>query len=107
MADLNDDYNPQKAIEKLAANLEQPNKFATIFCEAAKTQKTMDDVLKSIMKNLIQHDKDARSFIKDILKEFEKENLWASLKNFGFAIWSLLTLTIGGITGALITHLLR
>jgi len=36
---LDDNYDPRKEIEKLQANLHQPDKFAEIFCTAARTQK--------------------------------------------------------------------
>jgi len=110
MTEVNDDYIATKTVatvERLTASLEQPDKFARIFCDAVKTQKTMDDALKDVMRNLMKHDKDARYFIKEIVKEFEKESLWASTKKFGFAIWTLFVAAFGVIISPIITHLLK
>ena len=99
--EINDDYNPRKSIEKLTANLEQPDKFAKIFCEATKTQKTIDDALKVVIKSLIQHDKETRDFIKGILRELEKEDWLFVLKKFGFFGWTVIIAVISAVAGAI------
>ena len=87
--------NLVNGMDKLTANFEQPHKFAEIFCKAAKQQKSIDIVLKSSIKNLLQHDKESRDSIKDVLREIEKEDLWIVLKKLGFFGWSILVLIFG------------
>lgn len=69
---LNDDFDPNEAIRKLSATIEQPDKFAEIFCTAAKTQKNIDTALKDLIKDLLQHDHVARNIIKSIIREVDK-----------------------------------
>lgn len=102
---INDDFDPKDAFTKLAANFDQPDKFANIFCQAIKTQKPIDEAIKNVIKSLIQHDKESRDFIKGIIKELEKENIWIFLKKFGFLSWTLLVAVLSAIAGAIIkTH---
>lgn len=94
-----EDFDPNKAIRNLSANLEQPDKFAEIFCKAAKKQKDIDNILKDTIKNLLQHDNETRKMIKDMLREIEKEDWKKFLKKIGMAGWSLI---VAG-TSAIIT----
>jgi rubrerythrin len=97
MSNQTDDFNPKASFEKLQASIEQPDKFAKIFCDAAKTQKTIDDALKEVLRSLIKHDNDTRNSLKDILREVEKEELKSYLKKIGFGGWTILVVIITAI----------
>jgi hypothetical protein len=82
------------AINHLLAHIEQPNKFAELFCEAARKQKDIDHTLKITITNLIAHDKDARALMKGLIREIETEDWKFFLQKIGttgIAVGSLIT----------------
>lgn len=97
----NDDFDPREAIAKLSANLEQPDKFAKLFCEAAEQQKSIDAVLKKNIKQLIQSDNDIADSIKSFQREVDKEDWRRFIKKFGGFIYSIGLLIIGAVLQAL------
>jgi hypothetical protein len=95
VATLNDDYDPRQLIQELSANLTQPDKFAEIFCTAAKTQKRIDEVLNERIRDLLKNDNDSKNAITLIIKDYDKEG-WKFLgKKLALIIWSLLLIVIG------------
>lgn len=68
-----DNYTPEQQLVRVAATIDQPDKFAKVFCEAAKTQKSIDESLKIVVKSLIQHDKETRDFIKIYYEKWKKK----------------------------------
>jgi DNA-binding ferritin-like protein len=97
MTETNDDYNPQKSIEKLTANLEQPDKFAEIFCQAADKQKSIDKVLRDTVRTLIKCDEETRTMMKELLREVEKEDWKHFLKKVGTSGWAVFLLCLGAL----------
>ena len=97
-----DNYTPEQQMVRVAATIDQPDKFAKVFCEAAKSQKTIDDALKTVVKSLVQHDKETRDFIKSIQRELEKEDWWLVLKKFGLLGWTLIVAILGAIAGGIV-----
>ena len=81
---MNDDFDPQKAI----ADLKQPTQFAELFCEAAKTQKIVDNILKDIVITVIKDNKDVAVRIKELMLQIEKENWKIKYSKFlwGFSV---------------------
>lgn len=49
----NENYDPKEKITKIEADLYQPDKFATVFCNAAAKNKEIDLALKKIIKDLL------------------------------------------------------
>lgn len=92
-----EDYEPKTAIRRLSASLDQPDKFAEIFCSAAKSQKNIDATLKDVMRDLLKSDKDTRDFVKDLLREVEHEDWRLFVKKFGGLLWALLLIAFGAI----------
>jgi hypothetical protein len=96
-----DDYDPQELIKELSDNLNQPDKFAEIFCTAAKKQKIIDDCLKEIIKNLLDKDSETRGHIKSIIAEHNKEDLTLIFKKTGLVLGSIFLLFIGALFHAI------
>jgi translation elongation factor EF-4 len=97
-----DDFDPKEAIQELSDNLNQPHKFAETFCEAAKTQKIIDDILKGIIKEVIQKDSDARDCIKYLVRDTNKENWRVFIAKIGVGLWTLIVMVITALVTALI-----
>jgi hypothetical protein len=70
-----DNYATEEQFKVVNDKLDQPHKFAEIFCEAAKSQKIVDETLKCIIRDLIKSDKDSIDYIKNMIREVEKEDL--------------------------------
>ena len=97
-----DDYDPRKEIAKISANLEQPDKFAQIFCHAAENQKSIDHALKKVIKTLIKEDKETIEIIKQYQREVDKEEWRNLLRKIGLVGWSIVMIIVGGIVTAVI-----
>ncbi len=97
-----DDYDPIQSIQELSANLTQPDRFAEIFCAAAKSQKKIDETLKEVIIGLLKKDMDTQEAIKVQVREVNKTD-W---KNFGgkagFAIWSIFLIVVTVVVERLI-----
>jgi hypothetical protein len=101
--DKEDNFDPNKQIAIVYATLNQPDKFAEVFCKAAESQKSIDNALQIIIRNLIQKDRPTRDSIKALIKEYEKEEWWVMIRK-GFSIgWTL----FAGIIGAIIYYWLQ
>ena len=107
MAVKDDDFTPSKTVEEVAANLEQPDKFAKIFCNAANSQKEIDLVLKKNIKEVIKTDKEIYDFLKEIMRQVDKEDWRSFLTKIGALGWAVILLAIGGILQALSRHYLQ
>ncbi|HDV5783368.1 TPA: hypothetical protein RJD83_000280 [Legionella pneumophila] len=98
---VEEDFDPRGAIDSLRANLEQPDKFAELFCNAAAKQKSIDNVLKDIVRELLKHDKETVERIKTIQKEVNKDDWKTIIKKIGVSGWSILLLIIGALISGL------
>ncbi len=58
-----DDFDPKKLIE-LSAILEQPHKFAKIFCEAADTQAPIHETFQKRVNILIRTDPEIKESLR-------------------------------------------
>jgi ferritin len=85
-----EDFNPDQTIKRIDRTLNQPDKFAELFCNAAKTQRIIDAALKEIVSELIKKDSDTKEHLKSLVREVEKEDFRAFLRKVGFAGWTLL-----------------
>lgn len=94
-----DDYNPREVITDIVAILTQPDKFAEVFCQAAAKQKDIDKVLQTIIRDLIQTDQPTRDSIKDLIKDYEKQEWWMLIKRVGKVGWSIFVAIISTTFG--------
>lgn len=85
MKDLSDSYS----------ELTNPDKFAEIFCAAAKAHKGIDSVLKDVLVDLLRTDKDAQSYIKKIVVEVDRGYGRILTGRLGFGIWTIIMLLFG------------
>jgi len=99
----NDDYDPNAMLKKLDANLHQPDKFAAIFCSAAASQKSVDDVIKNIIRNLLSTDTITRETLKHLVNESIKEDNWYYIKKTASSGWSIALIVIGIIIEKLLS----
>jgi catalase (peroxidase I) len=97
-----DDFNIQDTLLNLSANFEQPDKFAEIFCNAAKKQKSIDSTLKDIVRELLKHDKDTVDHLKSVQRQVNKEDLKNLARQIGATGWSVIMLVLGGIISLLL-----
>ncbi len=98
-----DDFSDKEVIKKIKDSIEQPDKFAEIFCEAARKQKSIDTTLKNIILHSIKNDSDTRAELKAMIIEIEREEWRAFVRKFGFGIWSVV-IFFGGIVVTEIIH---
>lgn len=105
--DQGEDYDPRAAITKLSANLEQPDKFAEIFCAAAKKQKDIDNILKENIRDIIKNDSPSRAQLKGLLREIEQEDLKFFLKKGGSALVVFLSILAGALINASVAHFFK
>ncbi len=96
-----DDFDPPTTLRRVAASLDQPAEFAKIFCTAAETQKTIDNILKKNVKEVIRSDAEARENIKGLLREIEKEEWKAFTRKFFGLGWAILLIILGAVLQAL------
>jgi hypothetical protein len=100
MVPPNDDYDPRQSIQELSANLTQPDKFAEIFCNAAKTQKKIDDVIKENIREMLRKDYSVINDVKKIVMDSNKEDRWLIFNKVGLAAWSILLIVITALATA-------
>lgn len=98
-----EDYNPDVALKRLSASLEQPDKFAEIFCSAAKKQKEIDNILKDNIRELIKYDSTMREQVKGLLREIEQEDFKYFLKRGGSLLGTFVSMVLGSVITLLIS----
>lgn len=91
-----DDFNPKQAYESLSANIEQPDRFAQLFCKAAESQKSIDMTLEKVIKNLLEKDLQTIKRIKQLQREINKEEWSSFIKKIGWGGWAFIWTIIGG-----------
>lgn len=101
-----DDFDPSKILKRLAAHIEQPEKFAQIFCDAAKSQKAIDNHLKEVIKEVLIKDPEMISYLKQIARDVDKEDWRFCLKKIGLAGWAGIVFAAGAVFTALIHKLI-
>lgn len=94
MSENTDNYNSKAEIEKIERRFEHQN-FARDFCAAAESQKNIDEVLKSIVKQLIASDSEIRKRVEDIIDKYIKEDKWLTIKKSLNITYAIVLLIIG------------
>ena len=92
-----------KKLEKAHGLADRPDKFADMFEQSAKSQTKIKDILKKEIREILSTDVDAKSSLKGIIRQVEREDLWIYTKKFGFAIWTLVSIVIGALVQAFIS----
>ena len=90
-----DDFNPKQAYDALSANIEQPERFAQLFCKAAKKQKSIDEVLKNVIRDLLDNDQKTIDRVKRLQRDVDKEDWRNFIKKVGLVGWSIIMVAIG------------
>lgn len=88
------DFEYADLIKVIDENLHQPDKFAKLFVEAAKSQKAIDEYIKDILIELIDHDKNLEGALLEKLKKHTTIQLMLLGSKIGIAIWSILLIII-------------
>jgi len=106
MTDKTDDFNAEKSVKDLSDTINQPNKFAELFCNAARTQIVIEEVLKEKIVKLIRSDEETKKLIKEYSHEIDEEDWRSFLKKVGSLTWSIILIILGAILGAIAkTHI--
>lgn len=96
-----DDYVPQELLKELSANINQPDKFAEIFCAAAKKQKIIDDCLKENIKNVLATDIETRGNLKSIVESCINDDFRFLFKKIGAVVGAFIFILVGAIITAI------
>ena len=81
-------------LDNLSSDLKQPDKFAQIFCEAAKTQKSIDYVLKEAIVDLLAKNSEAQEAVTSIVEKVDRNYQRVLSGKVGIAIWSIILLIL-------------
>lgn len=88
-------------VAKLTSTITQPDKFASIFCETAKTQKNIDQVLKDIIVDLLAKNSEAQQAIASVVEKVDR-NYQRAIEGkigiaIGAAIWTITLILVEAI----------
>lgn len=90
MTNNNEDFDTLNILKKLDENINQPDKFAEVFCNAASKQLQIRDTLKTIILELAKTNTDFRDELKKICSEILVGSIKNVLKNWWVGIGSIL-----------------
>lgn len=90
-----DNFDTKKEIQQLKDGFE-PHNLSTRICQAIKSQKDIDIVLKEVVKEALQNDISVQKILKNLIIETAKENNFISWK---VAMSWILTLILSVISG--------
>jgi hypothetical protein len=106
MSDTNtvktDDFVTKEQYEKSLTS-EDYVKFSQTF-NANETQKLIQESINKLILQSITCDHATRTETKKLIKELEKEELWASLRKFGLLIYTALTIFGAAALTLLVQH---
>lgn len=84
---LPDNYDTEAVLKETKDKLDRPDKFADIFCQAAKSQVKIKDCLGKIIREMITKDAQVNQHLNNAFKEIIAKdtkifysNLWRKLK---------------------------
>lgn len=84
-------------VAKLTSDLRQPDKFAQIFCEAAKTQKSIDYALKDAIVDLLAKNSEAQEAVTSIVQKVDRNYAHILFGKVGFGVWTIIVVIVEGI----------
>jgi hypothetical protein len=97
------DIDEKHKLDKAHDTIEHPDQFANVLCNVVETQSKVKDAIKKEVKIAVCSDLEMKTFLKEVIKEVEKEEMWIWGKKIGFAVWTILIL----IAGALISKYIK
>lgn len=92
--------NISENVNKLSNDIRQPDKFAQIFCEAAKTQKNIDYILKEVIVDLLSKNSEAQQAITSIVAKVDRDYTRAFSGKVAWGIWTITIIVIEAILHA-------
>lgn len=98
-----DDYSPSEEFKSKLDRIDRPDKFATFFCEAAKSQVAIKESLSDIVKEIIADNKGVKDKIKDIMKEIQKDNIRFMLSGISWVV----SCAVSAVIGAVVTYFIK
>jgi hypothetical protein len=86
-------------LQKVHDAIDRPDKFAEIFVKAAQNQVSVKDLFRTMIRETLNTDVQARDALKGIIKQVNKED-WRSFVRSAWGkvslvIWTVVTLAIG------------
>jgi hypothetical protein len=87
--------------------LERPDKFAEYFDDLCGSQNKVKEVFRREIVSLLKSNIEARTELKALIKEVEKEDFRLLIKKFGFSIWSAIVFVCGSVATIIISKLLE
>lgn len=84
-------------LAKLSSDLRQPDKFAQIFCEAAKTQKNIDHVLKDIIVDLLAKNSEAQEAVTSVIEKVDRSYHRAISGKVAWGVWTVILIVLPSI----------
>jgi hypothetical protein len=100
-------FDVDAALKSVKETIEQPDKFAEVFCNAAETQTKVKKVIRDEIYKSIDTDADCKDSLKKIIREVEKEAMFFFGKKIGFAAWSIGLIIIGAVAGAIVSKIIQ
>lgn len=95
MTQPDDNFDAKAAVKEVSDKIEQPQKFAEVFCAAADTQKSIDECVKKMLRSLIENDPALRESFRKLIRDVDKEDWRYLVKKIGAAGWSIIMLILG------------
>ena len=90
-----DNYDANAILQETRDKLDRPDKFADIFCKAAKSQVNIKECLSDIIKDLLLNDKDINKHLEDTLANIARKDAFvffaAFLKKAGWVVGIIVT----------------
>lgn len=93
----------QVKLKKVHEMLEQPDKFAEVFCKVAETQIKVRDIFRKEILKSISTDVDCRNHLKGIIRKVEREDVIVFGKKIGFGVWTIIVFILGAIVNAFLS----
>ena len=91
MNNNNEDFD---LLKKLDENINQPDKFAEVFCNAAAKQVQIRATLKTLLLDIVKTDDGARDELKKICRNTLIESIIQACKNIWLIIFSIVSLVL-------------
>jgi len=81
-------------VAKLTSDIRQPDKFASIFCEAAKTQKSIDHVLRDAIVDILAKNSEAQQAITLIVEKVDRDYTRVLSGKIAWGIWTITLIVV-------------
>lgn len=96
-----DNFDPAVEFKATLDKIERPDKFAEVFCTAAKSQVSIKEVLADLVKDNFINNKEVRDSIKMLVKDVVKEDKAFFFKMTWEKVKYLFNLLLGAVIALL------